>query len=95
MPNNSTISGTVSFTQASETSLTIISVSIKGLEPNNKHDLHVHEFGDLTDGCASAGGHYNPEGNKHHGPNDEKRHAGDLGNLETDENGNAMYNFQD
>ena len=26
-----------------------------------EHGLHIHEFGDLSDGCA-AGGHYNPDG---------------------------------
>ena len=40
---------------------TIIRGLIKGLEPG-EHGFHIHEFGDLSDGCASAGGHYNPDG---------------------------------
>lgn len=70
VPNNSTVSGIVSFTQASADSPVIISVSIKGLNPNSKHGFHVHEFGDLTDGCAATAGHYNPDNNKHQGPQD-------------------------
>ncbi|CAN9510365.1 unnamed protein product [Ophioblennius macclurei] len=37
--------------------------------------LHIHQFGDLSRGCDSTGGHYNPH-NVHH-PN----HPGDFGNF--------------
>ena len=41
---------------------------MKGLNPNAKHGIHIHEFGDLTDGCNTAGPHYNPLNKKHGGP---------------------------
>lgn len=65
---------------------------LENLPPNSKHGFHVHEYGDLTspDG-ASAGDHYNPEMHQHAVPPGEPRHAGDLGNLQTDAEGNARY----
>ena len=42
---------------------TIISGSISGLT-EGLHGFHIHEFGDLSDGCDSAGGHYNPHGDR-------------------------------
>ena len=35
---------------------------VHGLGPNPLHGFHIHEFGDLSDGCASCGGHFNPYG---------------------------------
>ncbi|KAM4708946.1 extracellular superoxide dismutase [Cu-Zn] [Discoglossus pictus] len=37
--------------------------------------IHIHNFGDLTDGCDSAGGHYNPFSVNH------PHHPGDFGNF--------------
>ena len=67
-----------------------VEAKITGLTPNRKHAIHIHEYGDTTDlSGKSAGGHYNP-GRKPHGlPPDANRHAGDLGNLEADGDGNA------
>ena len=83
--------GTIRFTQEGEKIK--ITAEIEGLTPNQKHAMHIHEFGDASaaDGM-SAGGHYNPEKHDHGLPSiGHKRHAGDLGNLQADANGKAKY----
>ncbi|MFP6649609.1 MAG: superoxide dismutase family protein [Pirellulaceae bacterium] len=67
---------------------------VRGLE-EGKHGFHIHQFGDLraADG-SSAGGHYNPDGHDHGGPDDEKHHAGDLGNITANAEGLAMVNIK-
>jgi Cu-Zn family superoxide dismutase len=91
----SSFKGLVSFHQETPTSATQIVVSANGLKPNSLHGFHIHEFGDLTDGCATAGAHYNPKNKTHGGPLDEERHVGDLGNLKTDERGNTYLAMND
>ena len=81
------VEGYVKFEDIDNGKKTKISAKITGLKPG-KHGWHIHEFGDLyTDGCISAGPHYNPFDNDHGAPNDEIRHIGDLGNVEPDQDG--------
>ncbi|KAK9153867.1 hypothetical protein Sjap_001347 [Stephania japonica] len=59
---------------------TTVNVRVTGLVPG-PHGFHLHEFGDTTNGCISTGAHFNPNGLTHGAPEDEVRHAGDLGNI--------------
>jgi len=74
---------------------TEITCQVSGLTPNKNHGFHIHESGDLTDGCMSACAHYNPFANKHGGRESVERHVGDLGNLLGDNNGNCNICFTD
>ena len=82
--------GEIRFTQEGDS--VKVSAKISGLNPGQQHAIHIHQFGDSSsaDGM-SAGGHYNPEGHQHGLPGAETRHAGDLGNLQADADGNATY----
>ena len=77
------IEGVILFTQKED--CIHIKVDIKGLSKNHLHGFHIHESGDLREGCKSCCAHYNPENTEHGGL--YEGHAGDLGNLKTDENG--------
>lgn len=57
-----------------------IKYDITGLE-DGEHGFHIHQYGDLTDGCTSACSHFNPYNSKHGGLHSKIRHLGDLGNI--------------
>lgn len=64
-----------------------IAVSVENASPGS-HGIHVHATGDCSAAdFASAGGHFAPDGNPHGGPDSERHHAGDLGNIEVGESG--------
>lgn len=92
------IKGVVRFSVNTEEkhSGTIVDGVVDGLAPGH-HGIHIHECGDLSNGCESVGGHYNPGLTQHGGPDSEidQRHAGDLGNIEADGNGRAKFRFVD
>lgn len=117
--------GTVTFEQTSESSNTVISYNISGNDPNALRGFHIHQFGDNTNGCTSAGPHcmfftyqyicirqfpwstlrgleltclltiVNPFSKAHGAPTDAERHVGDLGNITTDAEGNAVGTIED
>lgn len=92
---DSKVAGTVTFEQADENTPTTVSWNVSGHDSNAERGFHIHQFGDNTNGCTSAGPHFNPFGKTHGAPEDEVRHVGDLGNFKTDAEGNAVGSKQD
>ena len=67
---------------------------LNNLPPGGSHGIHVHEAG-ICEGpdFESAGAHFNPEQKQHGIENENGPHAGDLPNLEVDEDGSAQLTF--
>ncbi len=90
LPNH----GRVIFSQSSSVK---VEFDLTHFGPNETHAIHIHEFGDLSDGCKTLGLHYNPE-NVNHGcySHDTVRHSGDLiNNFKTDKDGNFKFEYND
>jgi len=84
-----TVHGIVRFTQDGKESVKVVA-DLSRLPPSSTHGFHIHQYGDCSAADAtSAGGHYNPESHQHAAPTVENRHAGDLGNITADAQGNA------
>ncbi|KAF7548628.1 hypothetical protein G7Z17_g6928 [Cylindrodendrum hubeiense] len=89
------VAGTVVFEQETESAPTTITYNITGNDANAERGFHIHTFGDNTNGCTSAGPHFNPFGKTHGAPTDDTRHVGDLGNIKTDSEGIAKGTLTD
>lgn len=68
-----------------------VGVELDGWDlPPGEHGLHIHEHGVCeAPTFESAGGHYNPTNAEHGFDNPEGPHAGDLPNIEVDQDGSV------
>ncbi len=57
-----------------------IKYELKNLK-DGLHGFHIHEYGDLSEGCSSACNHFNPYNKNHGGLDTKESHLGDLGNV--------------
>lgn len=69
--------GRVSFKQDFPEGKLQIRFALKGFpsDDTQQRAIHIHQFGNLHQGCGSTGGHYNPHGVDH------PLHPGDFGNF--------------
>ena len=67
-------------------------VELTNLKPG-LHGFHIHEAGNLQEGCKSCCLHFNPLNKEHGGPHDgsEKGTWEILGNIEADKKGNCKW----
>ncbi len=86
--------GTILLDEDPITGLTIISGIVRGLTPG-KHGIHIHELGNLSNGCETLGCHYNPFGKNHGSLRSKIRHVGDLGNIVANKKGIAKFVIKD
>uniref|UniRef100_W0FW16 Superoxide dismutase [Cu-Zn] n=1 Tax=Cucurbita moschata TaxID=3662 RepID=W0FW16_CUCMO len=91
--NSVCVVGTIFFSQEGDGPTTVTG-DVSGLKAG-LHGFHVHAMGDTTNGCMSTGPHFNPAGKQHGAPEDENRHAGDLGNITVGEDGKASFTITD
>ncbi|KAF7365159.1 NAD(P)-bd-dom domain-containing protein [Mycena venus] len=94
LKGDSQATGTVTFEQQ-KSGVVTVKGELRNLSPSASRGFHIHQSGDLTDGCLSAGPHFNPFSKNHGAPSDTERHVGDLGNIKTDEAGTASFEFED
>ena len=83
--NKNGVDGIVKFYQKNKNSRVKVNYNISGLS-DGKHGFHIHEYGDLTDGCMSSCAHFNPFNTIHGGRKSKIRHVGDLGNIKSKNN---------
>ena len=88
------VSGVITLEQPTSGGNTTLKGKITGLKAG-LHGFHIHALGDLSDGCKSAGPHFNPAGVTHGGPKDSTRHVGDLGNLSAADGADTVVDISD
>ena len=88
--NNSKVTGWIHF-QSTEDKKVIVKAEVSGLNPNQKHGFHIHQYGDCRENGKNVGDHFNPYKAKHGAPHNKEKHLGDLGNLKSNKDGLAFY----
>ena len=91
---DSNIKGNIIFREYKLKKHTEIIIDISNV-PEGLHGFHIHQSGDLREGCSSLCAHYNPTNKQHGGRENKERHIGDLGNITAKKNGIIKSVFTD
>lgn len=93
---NNTVHGVIHFAQIIGMNQMKITGEIQGLPIDHKYTIHVHEFGDLSNGPISTGGRFNPEKQISTSSKDPTLYLGDeLGTLHVNQEGQAKLDVVD
>jgi Cu-Zn family superoxide dismutase len=92
---NNSIQGIIHFAQMIGINQLKITGDIQGLPADRKLAIHVHEYGDLTNGPVSTGGRFTPEKRVSTTSKDQTFSAGDFGNLQINPEGQAKIDVID
>jgi len=93
---NNTIQGVINFAQMIGMNQMKITGDIQGLPIDRKLAVHVHEYGDLTNGPVSTGSRFNPEKKVSNTSKDQTYYAnGELSNLQINPEGQAKIDVID
>jgi len=86
------ISGSILFKQQNIHAPVQMVFDLQGFSAFSTHAIHIHEYGDLSEGCKSLGAHFNPTSVRH--SHSGCGHAGDLfNNFITDHAGRFYYEY--
>jgi Cu-Zn family superoxide dismutase len=93
---NNTIQGTIHFAQMIGMNQMKITGEIQNLPIDRKLAIHVHEYGDLTNGPVSTGGRFNPEKKVSNSSKDQTYNINEeFGNLQINPEGQAKIDVID
>jgi Cu-Zn family superoxide dismutase len=91
------VKGYITFHQCKNRRSTNVKINLYNLKSNSVNAIHIHEYGDKSDGCISLGSHWNPK-NTTHGSIiiDMDSHAGDMiNNIHSNSRGEFNYEYED
>ncbi|XP_041469502.1 copper chaperone for superoxide dismutase-like [Lytechinus variegatus] len=71
----------------------IIDGTIDGLSPG-KHPLRIHQYGDISEGCASCGNIFDARGILHGEKAAEQKATGYLGEIVAEDNGRSIFRME-
>ncbi|KAI0247635.1 superoxide dismutase [Lactifluus subvellereus] len=94
LSGDSAVTGTVVFEQSSESAPVIITENLSNIvlifNPG-PHSNRPSQLGDATNERMSVRPHFNPFNKNHGAPTAIERHMGDLGNIQSDTTGAAIF----
>ena len=92
--SGSQVQGKIHFSQHAN-GIVKVAGQISGLQPNSAHGFHIHEKGDCSSADGnSAGPHFNPHNSAHGPATSTHSHVGDLPNLQANNNGMAIVQWE-
>lgn len=89
--NDTTVSGTASFTQKNDEEVTLTLDITVPSRANKSVAVHLHLMNDCGNNATKAMGHWNPTNANHGKFGSSAFHLGDIGNINLDASGHANY----